>query len=76
LLVESTDPIAQFAVNPTLLWKYSSQFVLDASLSSDIDVMNGYDELSYEWSFDKPNLVKIIKSDENNKQITVNFDDI
>lgn len=76
LLVESTDPIAQFAVNPTLLWKYPSQFVLDASLSSDIDVMNGYDELSYEWSFDKPNLVKIIKSDENNKQITVNFDDI
>ena len=76
LLVESTDPIPQFATNPTLLWKHPSQFVLDASLSSDIDVMNWYDELLYEWSFDKPNLIQIIKTEENNKRITVNFDDI
>ncbi|MEI8253843.1 MAG: hypothetical protein WCG25_09160 [bacterium] len=40
LLVESTDPIPQFATNPTSLWKYPSQFVLDASLSSDVDAMN------------------------------------
>ena len=76
LLVESTEPIWQFAINPTLLWKYPSQFILDASLSSDIDVMNWYDELSYERSFDRPNLVQIIKTQENNRKITLNFNDI
>ncbi len=76
LLVESTDPVPQFATNPTLLWKFPSQYVLDASLSSDVDAMNWYDELSYEWNFDKSSFVQIIKTEDNNKRITVNFDDI
>lgn len=76
LLVESTDPIPQFSINPTSLWKFPSQFILDAWLSSDIDFMNWYDELAYERSFDKPGLVQIIKTESSNKKITVNFNDI
>jgi len=38
--------------------------------------MNGYDELNYEWSFDKPSLVQIIKTDNADKKITVNFNEI
>jgi hypothetical protein len=32
--------------------------------------------LTYERSFDKPNFVKIIKTEDNNRKITANFDDI
>jgi len=76
LFVESTPPIPQFSITPTTTWKHPSQFVLDASLSSDIDVMNWHDKLDYEWIFDKPNFVQIIESKDNNKNIVVNFNDI
>lgn len=76
LLVESTSPIPQFAMSPTLTWKNPSQFVLDASLSSDLDESNWYDELDFEWIFDKPWVVQILESKENNKIIKVNFNDV
>lgn len=49
--VESTEPIPQFTITPTNDRKYPSEFVLDASISSDVDVDNGYDDLSYSRSF-------------------------
>lgn len=76
VLVESTDPIPQFSISPTLLWKNPSQFVLDAWLSYDVDEMNWYDELFYERSFSNNKAVEIIDGQENNKKIMVNFNEI
>ncbi|MCF7834746.1 PKD domain-containing protein [Candidatus Gracilibacteria bacterium] len=76
ILVESTEPIPQFSLTPTLLWKNPSQFVLDAGLSYDVDEMNGYDELFYERSFSNNKTVDTIDVQDNNKKITINFNEI
>lgn len=75
-LVESSDPIAQFSSKATNKWSSPSEFVLDASLSHDEDVVNGFDSLSYEWSFSDPNNTEILKNEDKNKKITVVFDTI
>lgn len=74
--VESTPPTPQFTITPSYKWKYPSEFHLDAKGSSDIDVANGYDRLSYERIFSNPNAKKITLTEEDNKKITVAFDEI
>ncbi|HKL44223.1 MAG TPA: PKD domain-containing protein [Candidatus Absconditabacterales bacterium] len=74
--VESSDPIAQFSKKASQDRKYPSKFIFDASLSSDIDVENSFDELSYERSFSNPNFTNIETTQEKNKKIEVSFDDV
>ena len=73
LYVESTQPVPQYTVTATQQRDKPSQFILDASSSSDIDQVNG-DNLSYEWKFDNPNAIKVEKYSENKQKaiITVN----
>jgi hypothetical protein len=51
IYIESTPPVAQFTIKPTNKWTYPSEFLLDASNSSDVDELNGFDSLHYSWSF-------------------------
>ena len=73
---ESTDPIPQFTITPSNSWKNPSEFILDASVSSDIDQSNGYDNLAYEWSFSDPAKTKIVNTENVNQKIKVQFDSI
>jgi PKD repeat protein len=74
VFVESSDPIPQFLITPSNAWKSPSEFILDASLSSDIDVTNGYDTLSYAWSFTEDAKTNIVNTENNNQKIKVQFD--
>ena len=51
IYIESTIPTPQFTATPTMKWTYPSEFTLDASNSSDIDVLNGFDALEYSRKF-------------------------
>ncbi|MCX6823805.1 MAG: PKD domain-containing protein [candidate division SR1 bacterium] len=72
--VESTDPIPQFTITPSNSRKNPSEFILDASVSSDVDKINGYDHLTYERSFSNPTTSKIVNSENNNEKVVVQFD--
>lgn len=74
LYVESTIPTPQFSITPTSKWTYPSEFTLDASNSSDIDVLNGVDSLEYEWKFDTENY-SIISTEDDNRRIVVQFNE-
>ncbi len=74
--VESTDPIPQFTITPTSTWKNPSEFILDASVSSDLDKTNGYDSLVYERSFSDPATTKIVNAENNNEKIKVQFNSV
>ncbi len=74
--VDSSDPIAQFSQTPSETWKYPSKFLFDASLSSDLDMENWFDDLSYSRSFSNPNTTKIVNTKENNKIIEVSFNSV
>lgn len=73
---ESTDPIPQFTITPSNAWKNPSEFILDASVSSDVDMTNGYDTLTYERSFSDPTSAKIVNTEANNEKIRVQFDSV
>ncbi|MEI7558318.1 MAG: PKD domain-containing protein [bacterium] len=66
----------QFTITPTNNWKYPSEFVLDASVSSDMDKTNGYDHLAYERSFSDPTIAKIISTESNNERVKIQFNAI
>lgn len=55
--VESTTPLAQFTIEPRIDGESPSEFVLDASSSSDVDVFNGHDSLEYTWRYSNPEAV-------------------
>jgi PKD repeat protein len=74
--IESTDPIPQFTITPTSSRKNPSEFILDASVSSDLDKTNGYDNLAYEWSFSDPVTTKIINTENNNEKIKIQFNTV
>lgn len=74
IYVESTTPIPQFSIGATNKWTYPSEFTLDASNSSDVDVLNWYDSLEYYRSFDTDK-VSIISWDNKNEKIIVQFDE-
>ncbi len=76
VFVESTDPIPQFLVTPSNSWTNPSEFIFDASVSSDIDVSNGNDSLSYERSFPETAKATIVNTENNNQKIKVQFDAI
>ena len=75
VFIDSTTPTPQFVVTPTSKWKYPSEFTLDASNSTDIDVLNWVDSLEYERKFSTENY-KIISTEDNNRRIVVQFDDV
>ncbi|MFA7298823.1 MAG: PKD domain-containing protein [Candidatus Absconditabacterales bacterium] len=72
--IESTDPIPQFTITPGNSRKNPSEFILDASVSTDLDKSNGYDNLVYERSFSDPTNSKIVNTENNNEKIKVQFD--
>ncbi|MFA5747732.1 MAG: PKD domain-containing protein [Candidatus Absconditabacterales bacterium] len=76
IVVDSTDPVPQFTIEPTNERKNPSEFILNASSSQDIDKLNGNDSLSYEWKFSDGSNAKIIDTKNNNEQITVDFDSV
>jgi hypothetical protein len=47
-------------MTPTSKRQKPSEFTLDASNSSDVDVDNEVDELEYQWSYSLPGEVKSI----------------
>lgn len=71
--VESTSPIPQFTIEPSNDWKYPSEFILDASISSDSDKTNGYDTLTYERSFSDPTTTKLVDTENANEKVVVQF---
>ena len=60
IYIESTPPTPQFTMTPTSKRQKPSEFTLDASNSSDVDVDNEVDELEYQWSYSLPGEVKSI----------------
>ena len=74
LYVESTTPSPQFTVTPTSKREYPSEFTLDASNTTDIDVNNWVDSLEYKWEFSTDN-AKIISTENNNEKIVVQFNE-
>ena len=75
VFIESTTPTPQFIVTPTSKWTYPSEFTLDASSSTDIDVLRWEDSLEYSWKFSTEDY-KIISTQDNNRRIVVQFDDV
>jgi PKD repeat protein len=61
---------------PTKIWTYPSEFTLDASNSTDVDVENKVDSLEYSWSFSRPEDVDILSTENNNEKIVVRFNSI
>ncbi len=74
--IESTAPIPQFTVTPSNERLFPSKFVFDATISSDIDKTNGFDELSYEWIFPEWAKTNITSTEEKNGKIAVEFNTI
>jgi hypothetical protein len=75
LLVDSTPPKPQFIAVPTKIWTYPSEFTLDASNTTDIDVENKFDSLQYSWSFSTDD-VDVISTENNNEKIVVRFNSV
>jgi hypothetical protein len=74
VFVASSDPVPQFTIKSTNTRKDPSEFILDASVSSDIDKSNGYDNLSYERFLGDASKAKLVSSENNNEIIKVQFD--
>lgn len=74
--VESSAPIAQFTYTPDSNWTYASKYTFDASASSDVDVLNGVDELTYSRNFSDMQTTNIQDLEWNNKKIKVTFDSL
>lgn len=68
VLVESSSPIPQFSIKAREAWQYPSEFILDGSLSSDVDLTNGFDTLSYEWIFSDPENTQITQTTSGNME--------
>ena len=75
MLVDATAPVAQFTQTSTADLLYPSEYILDASASSDIDKDNGFDSLSYTREFSNPT-TETMESLENGKKIHVAFNEI
>lgn len=75
IYVDSTTPTPQFTINATSKRANPSEFTLDASNSSDIDVLNWVDSLEYSRKF-STDKVSIISTENNNEKIVVQFDEV
>lgn len=69
--VESAPPVAQFTMTPVADREFPSQFLLDASKTTDSDVTNKFDTLSYNRQFSNEESVKIDKEYGTDKKIIV-----
>jgi PKD repeat protein len=76
IYVESTPPIPQFTITPTNKRAKASEFYLDANATTDIDVVNKNDSLEYKWEFSNPNATTLISTEENNKKVVVQFNEV
>ncbi len=76
IFVESSDPIPQFTIAPSNTRKEPSEFIFDASVSSDVDQTNGYDKLTYEWLLWDSGKAKLVSTENNNEKVKVQFDAI
>jgi len=76
MYVESSAPLAQFTYKADSNRTYPSKFILDASSSSDVDVWNLVDKLSYSWSFSNPETTSIQDIEWDNKIVKVSFDSL
>jgi len=61
VFVDSTPPVPQFTMEETEQRLHPSQYIFDASSTSDYDATNGTDELTYERSFSNGESAKIEK---------------
>jgi PKD repeat protein len=75
VFVESSAPLPQFTITPTNKRAQPSEFHLDANASSDIDVVNKSDALEYKWEFSNPNASTIISTENNNRNVVVQFNE-
>ena len=71
--VESSTPFPQFTITSTNKREKSSEFILNADSTLDLDMQNKLDSLDYKWKFSDPEFVQIINTEENNKIVTVRF---
>lgn len=71
LQVGSTPPVPSFTVTPSSELKYPSRFILDAIWTYDEDVRNGWDALTYAWSFSSSENVVLDTSQVNSSRIVV-----
>ncbi|GHW02403.1 hypothetical protein AGMMS50249_1890 [candidate division SR1 bacterium] len=74
--VESSIPTPQFTINSTNKWTQASEFLLNANSTLDPDVINGFDSLEYKREFSSPNSTKIISTEDNNREVVVQFDSL
>ncbi|USN56552.1 MAG: PKD domain-containing protein [Candidatus Peribacteria bacterium] len=74
LYVESTEPQAQFRMSATEEWTHPSQFLFDAGLSSDVDIINADDSLLYSWRFTPEQQVTVDQIIDDGKQVIASFD--
>lgn len=75
LMVESTAPVAQFSMEAADDWELPSQYWLDASLSSDVDVLSSDDNLTYQRRFSPEQHVVVNEIVEEWKRILVSFEE-
>ena len=73
ITVSSSAPIPQFTINSTKRREKSSEFILNAENSTDVDVENKNDSLEYQRDFADPENAKIIGTESNNQKIVVQF---
>ena len=71
--VESSEPIPQFSITPHTELLLPSEFIFDAQATADIDMTNGFDELSYERIFSNTEVVQINSIEEWGKRIRAAF---
>jgi len=76
LTVDSTDPVAQFAIEATSEREFPSQFIFDATKSSDADMKGGVDTLTYSWNFGQSGTYVIERENEDRSQMVVSFDTV
>lgn len=75
LYVDSTLPEPQFSIDSVKKWKNPSEFIFDAWLSSDYDLMNWFDSLKYERKFSNNKNVKVTNLDWWNEKIRAQFNE-
>jgi PKD repeat protein len=73
--VESSVPIPQFTITPTNKRAQPSEYHLDATATTDIDVTNKSDSLEYKREFSNPNASTITAQENNQSKIVVQFEE-
>ncbi|MBP6910714.1 hypothetical protein KBC03_03875 [Patescibacteria group bacterium] len=75
VFVDSTSPVPQFTMLATQQRKNPSEYIFDASPTSDFDATNGNDALTYEWSFSNGENAHIENSYNDGKRVLVSFNE-